>query len=61
MFLVSDPLGGVPARLEGFLRAGRGSAGAVLVPAALAVTALAAWLPARRAVRLDLLEALSAE
>jgi ABC-type lipoprotein release transport system permease subunit len=31
------------------------------VAAALAVTALAAWLPARRAVRLDLLEAISAE
>jgi putative ABC transport system permease protein len=29
--------------------------------AALAVTALAAWLPARRAVKLDLLEALSTE
>ena len=29
--------------------------------AAIAVTALAAWLPARRAVRLDLLEAISAE
>ncbi len=29
--------------------------------AAVAVTALAAWLPARRAVRLDLLEAISAE
>ena len=29
--------------------------------AALAVTALAAWLPARRAVKLELLEALSTE
>jgi len=29
--------------------------------AALVVTALAAWLPARRAVNLDLLEAMSAE
>ena len=29
--------------------------------AAVAVTALAAWLPARRAVRMDLLEAISAE
>jgi ABC-type lipoprotein release transport system permease subunit len=29
--------------------------------AALVVTALAAWLPARRAVNLDLLESMSAE
>jgi ABC-type lipoprotein release transport system permease subunit len=29
--------------------------------AALVVTALAAWLPARRAARLDLLEAIAAE
>jgi len=31
------------------------------VAAALAITAVAAWLPARRAVKLDLLEAIAAE
>ena len=34
---------------------------AVNLLAAVVVTALAAWLPARRAVRLDLLESISAE
>jgi ABC-type antimicrobial peptide transport system permease subunit len=29
--------------------------------AAIAITAIAAWLPARRAVRLDLLESIAAE
>jgi putative ABC transport system permease protein len=38
-----------------------GAAGGIIGLAAGMVTALAAWLPARRAVRMDLLEAISAE
>lgn len=53
---VSQPLLGHP--LEVRLRPGIVAGNVV---AALAVTALAAWLPARRAVRIDLLAAISAE
>jgi putative ABC transport system permease protein len=54
--LASQPLLGHPIRFS--FRPGIVAAN---VAAALAVTALAAWLPARRAVKLDLLAALSAE
>jgi putative ABC transport system permease protein len=54
--LASQPLLGHPLRMH--LRPG---IIAVNLVAAVVVTALAAWLPARRAVRLDLLEAMSAE
>ncbi len=40
---------------------GTGDHGAAGVAAAIVITMLAAWLPARRAARLDLLEAISAE
>jgi len=52
----SQPLLGHP--IEATLRPGVIAAN---LAAAVAVTALAAWLPARRAARLDLLEAISAE
>ena len=52
----SQPLLGHPLRI-GF----RGDIVAVNLAGAIVVTALAAWLPARRAVRVDLLEAISAE
>jgi len=52
----SQPLLGHPIRAS--LRPG---VIAVNLLAAVAVTALAAWIPARRAVRLDLLESLAAE
>jgi putative ABC transport system permease protein len=54
--LASQPLLGHPIRLS--FRPGIVAAN---VAAALVVTALAAWLPARRAVKADLLAALSAE
>jgi putative ABC transport system permease protein len=54
--LASQPLLGHPIQFS--FRPGIVAAN---VAAALAVTALAAWLPARRAVRLDLLQAISAE
>lgn len=52
----SQPLLGHPLRMQV-----RPDIVAVNLVAAVAVTALAAWLPARRAVGLDLLESLSAE
>jgi putative ABC transport system permease protein len=52
----SQPLLGHPLRMH--VRPGIIAANLV---AAIAVTALAAWFPARRAVRLDLLEAISAD
>ncbi len=52
----SQPLLGHPLRMQV-----RPDIVAVNLLAAVAVTALAAWLPARRAVGLDLLESLSAE
>ena len=52
----SQPLLGHPIRASL-----RPSVVAVNLVAAVAVTALAAWIPARRAVRLDLLESISAE
>ena len=54
--LASQPLLGHPIR-PSF----RPGVVAVNLLAAVAVTALAAWLPARRAARLDLLEAISSE
>jgi len=54
--LASQPLLGHPVSVTF-----RPSVVAMNLAAAVAVTALAAWLPARRAVRLDLLEAISAE
>jgi putative ABC transport system permease protein len=54
--LASQPLLGHPIRASL-----RPSVVAVNLVAAVAVTALAAWIPARRAVRLDLLESISAE
>jgi putative ABC transport system permease protein len=54
--LASQPLLGHP--IQASFRPGVVAAN---VAAALAVTALAAWLPARRAARLDLLEAIAAE
>lgn len=52
----SQPLLGHPIRASL-----RPTVVAVNLVAAVAVTALAAWIPARRAVRLDLLESISAE
>ncbi|MGI9178358.1 MAG: FtsX-like permease family protein [Pirellulales bacterium] len=52
----SQPLLGHPLRMH--IRPGLIAANLL---AAIAVTALAAWFPARRAVRLDLLEAISSE
>jgi iron complex transport system permease protein len=52
----SQPLLGHPLKMH--LRPGVIAAN---LAAAVVVTALAAWLPARRAVKLDLLEAISAE
>jgi putative ABC transport system permease protein len=54
--LASQPLLGHPIRASL-----RPSVVAVNLVAAVVVTALAAWIPARRAVRLDLLESISAE
>jgi putative ABC transport system permease protein len=54
--LASQPLLGHPLRMH--LRPGVIAANLL---AAVVVTAVAAWLPARRAVRLDLLESLSAD
>jgi putative ABC transport system permease protein len=54
--LASQPLLGHPIRPS--FRPGVVAAN---LAAAIAVTALAAWLPARRAARLDLLEAISSE
>jgi len=54
--LSSQPLLGHPIRASF-----RPTVVAVNLVAAVAVTALAAWIPARRAARLDLLEAISAE
>jgi putative ABC transport system permease protein len=54
--LASQPLLGHPIRISF-----RPSVVAVNLGAAIIVTALAAWIPARRASRLDLLEALSSE
>jgi putative ABC transport system permease protein len=54
--LASQPLLGHPIRAS--VRPGVVAAN---LAAALVVTALAAWLPARRAARLDLLEAIAAE
>ncbi|MCE9630470.1 MAG: FtsX-like permease family protein [Planctomycetia bacterium] len=54
--LASQPLLGHPLRFHV-----RPDIIAVNLLAAVVVTALAAWLPARRAVRLDLLESISAE
>jgi putative ABC transport system permease protein len=54
--LASQPLLGHPIRASL-----RPSVVAVNLVAAVAVTAIAAWLPARRAVRLDLLESIAAE
>jgi ABC-type lipoprotein release transport system permease subunit len=54
--LASQPLLGHPVRASL-----RPSVVAVNLVAAVVVTALAAWIPARRAVRLDLLESISAE
>jgi putative ABC transport system permease protein len=54
--LASQPLLGHPISVTF-----RPAVVATNLAAAVAVTALAAWLPARRAVRLDLLEAISAE
>ena len=54
--LASQPLLGHPIKVTF-----RPSVVAINLVAAVVVTALAAWLPARRAVRLDLLEAISAE
>jgi len=54
--LASQPLLGHPVNVTF-----RPAVVAANVAAAVVVTALAAWLPARRAVRLDLLEAISAE
>lgn len=54
--LSSQPLLGHPISVTF-----RPSVVAANLAAAIAVTALAAWLPARRAVRLDLLEAISTE
>ena len=54
--LASQPLLGHPVSVTF-----RPSVVATNLAAAIAVTALAAWFPARRAVRLDLLEAISAE
>jgi putative ABC transport system permease protein len=54
--LASQPLLGHPVSVTF-----RPAVVATNLAAAVAVTALAAWLPARRAVRLDLLEAISAE
>ena len=54
--LASQPLLGHPVSVTF-----RPAVVAMNLAAAVAVTALAAWLPARRAVRLDLLEAISAE
>ena len=52
----SQPLLGHPIRASL-----RPSVVVVSLIAAVAVTALAAWIPARRAVRLDLLESISTE
>ena len=52
----SQPLLGHPIRASL-----RPSVVAVNLIAAVAVTALAAWIPARRAVRLDLLESIAAD
>ena len=54
--LASQPLLGHPIRASL-----RPMVVAVNLVAAVAVTAIAAWIPARRAVRLDLLESISAE
>ena len=54
--LASQPLLGHPIRASL-----RPSVVAVNLVAAVVVTALAAWIPARRAVRLDLLESIAAE
>jgi ABC-type lipoprotein release transport system permease subunit len=54
--LASQPLLGHPVQVSV-----RPWVVAVNLVAAVAVTALAAWIPARRAARLDLLEAISAE
>jgi ABC-type antimicrobial peptide transport system permease subunit len=54
--LASQPLLGHPVAFR--IRPGVVAAN---VAAAVAVTALASWLPARRAVRLDLLESIAAE
>jgi putative ABC transport system permease protein len=54
--LSSQPLLGHPVNVTF-----RPAVVATNLAAAVAVTALAAWLPARRAVRMDLLEAISAE
>ncbi len=54
--LASQPLLGHPIRVSF-----RPSVIAVNLGAAVVVTALAAWIPARRAARLDLLEAISSE
>jgi len=54
--LASQPLLGHPIRASF-----RPGVVAINLVAAVAVTALAAWLPARRAARLDLLEAISSE
>jgi len=54
--LASQPLLGHPSHLS--FRPGIVAAN---LAAAVAVTTLAAWLPARRAARLDLLEAVSSE
>ena len=53
---VSQPLLGHPLAIRV-----RPDVVASSLAAALAVTAIAAWLPARRAVGLDLLEAMAAE
>ncbi len=54
--LASQPLLGHPISVTF-----RPSVVVINLVAAVAITALAAWLPARRAVRLDLLEAISSE
>ena len=54
--LSSQPLTGHPVSVTF-----RPSVVAMNLAAAITVTAIAAWLPARRAVRLDLLEAISTE
>ena len=52
----SQPLLGHPIRASL-----RPSVVAINLVAAVVVTALAAWIPARRAIRLDLLESIAAE